>query len=84
MSNAQKMILAVGLLAMALAALLPPQYHIGPQAGLYRSFLYSSDFNRPRSLNIEKLAVEWMFLASATASGVVFAGRRGPGNDEGR
>ena len=66
MSRAQKRILAVGLLIMALTALFPPCFHIGPQSGTYRDFLYSGTFDGPKSLNIEKLIVEWMFIAAIT------------------
>ncbi len=85
MSNAQKTILAVGLLAMTLAALFPPSEYFGPTDGYAaRGFLYTRDFTgKPVSIDGQKLAVEWMFLASITAFGTVLAGRRNTGNDKG-
>ena len=66
MSKSQKMILMVGLLLIGLAALFPPRFHIGDQSGIYRGFLFSGTFNQPSSINLEKLAVEWVFIASMT------------------
>lgn len=76
MSQVQGRILAIGLLLMALAALFPPMYHMGQYRMLTRGFLYSGYFDAPKSIHLQKLAVEWMFLAAATGAFMMFAKNR--------
>jgi hypothetical protein len=84
MNKTQKTILAVGLLLMALAALFPPSVYFGPTDGYAaRGFLYTRDFTgKPCSIDGQKLAVEWMFLATVTAFGTVLAKRHNTNNNE--
>jgi hypothetical protein len=84
MSKAQKWILAIGLLLIALAALFPPTYQLGSPRSFSRGFLYSGYFNAPKSINIVRLFVEWMFIAAMTAFCVLVAGGRSKNSSAGR
>lgn len=73
-NKTQKLILTIGLLLMALAALFPPRGYHGSDIYAARGFLYQWDVGgNPQSISLEKLVVEWMFLAAATACAVVCA-----------
>ena len=84
MSKGQRAFLAIGLFLMAASAFFPPRVYFGPEDGFSaRGYLYKREFTgKPCGIDLEKLTVEWMFLAATTGTLMVIARNRTDGTEE--